>query len=160
VHFDPGAVTDVVPLQMMDAIWAVVGFIFSLYHQDELSKSAHYIGAVLLVFGFVLLASTVLEYLRSMVQRPSVQRPKLLELLIKIVWIIVGYLIGLFSRAVAEPFTTAPRVGHFGVETIFMPLIILILLLIMFYQQRMMFEPNRQIHQWVSKPLNAAKLIV
>jgi len=156
VTLDTGAAMDSMFLQLYDSIFGTLAFLAGIAHQTELGKGQHYLAVVVLIFALAVVASEVLDFLRSLATKANLQRPWLAQLLIKAVYMLLAYLTGLFARAISGSVFGAPSASAIGLESMFKPFVVILLLLIFFYENQMLQAPSRQIMLLLDSPIATA----
>jgi hypothetical protein len=153
VTVDTGAAVDAMLWQAGDMVLSLLSFYAGMAHQGELSKGQHYLAAVLLIFALSVVASEILDFLRSMTARANLQQPWLAQVLIKSVLLLLAYLTGLFARVISGSVFGAPQTQPIGIESMAKPVVAIMLLLILFYESQMLQAPSTPILLLLEAPL-------
>ncbi len=149
--FNWAMVVDNTIRQLLDQILGTLAFIVGIMLQVELSKGEHYIGMVCVIFGLAVMASEIAEFLRALAVKSGLRRPWLIQYVIKAVFVTVLFLCGVFARAIADLFTSAPRAAPFGLSSMFKPFFFILLILAYFFQQQMRQTPSQYVRQMLER---------
>jgi hypothetical protein len=121
-------------------------FIFAGIMQNDIDKSAHYLGILSMLFAAVVVSQAVLERLRVMASAPTFHRDTLALLLVELLGWVNAYLSGTLVGMLTAVFRNAPSRGHFDALNLVLPLTILVLVVTRLYWLNMIGAPRADIN--------------
>jgi hypothetical protein len=151
--FNADAIVEGTIWTQTDTIVSMMVFFFGIAYQNELQHDPYY---CLYVLGFiivVIIGTQLMEALRVLLAKATIQRINLVKLLIKIVYIPIAFAGGLFARSIVDSVITMPRLGKFGMDSLFMPFVIIIMVLIFLFRNKIFQDPAKKTIVFLQKPI-------
>jgi hypothetical protein len=109
----------------IDLVLGTLFFFWSILQQTELQKSIHVVGVLSLMFAVYAIVSAMNEQLNQMVQNNALNRVAIAQALLRVFYMLLAYLSGLFVRMISDPIINGPHLGGFGFIQLIWPLVVI-----------------------------------
>lgn len=124
----------------IDLVLSSLFFLWSILHQIEVLKSIHVVGILCMMFAVYAAISAVNDQLTQIAATNALNRVTIARALLRIFYIVLAYLSGLFVRIISDPIINGPHVGGFGFIDLLWPLTVICVAIVFFAQIRMSTE--------------------
>jgi hypothetical protein len=108
-------------LSVTDIVLGGLLFVYSVQRSTELEASVHYVAVLLVVFALYVMLTVVKEHLRAISSKPGFRRIELAQLLLRLLFLMLAFVSGLFVRMVSNRIMNAPSAGAFSLFDVIMP---------------------------------------
>lgn len=116
----------------LDLVLSSVVFFYTLLQQNELEKNVHMIAVLGLMFATYAAISSLHDRINSAVGAGRLVRQWIPRTMLRLLYLAMAFLSGLFVRLVSEPIVHGPHAGPFSIISLLWPLSVVVVLVSLF----------------------------